>query len=154
MVVGLASWSWASGCSAAASCGSRTEGRAGGRDRGLGSMYLFGVSYATVSLSCTLGPFLVVLTPTFRSSGTVAGMAAFVWYALGMGLVVGAVTVAVAGAQGGVRGAAAEGRAASEPGLGSVAGDRGRCTSSWYGWWENRGDFACRPRGGPGAGGA
>jgi len=67
----------------------------GGRDRTLASMYLFGVSYATASLSCTLGPFLVVLTPTFRASGVASGTLAFVAYALGMGLVLGVVTIAV-----------------------------------------------------------
>jgi cytochrome c-type biogenesis protein len=32
----------------------------GGRDGSLGSMFLFGVSYAVASLSCTIGPFLAV----------------------------------------------------------------------------------------------
>ena len=68
----------------------------GGRERTLVSMYLFGVSYATASLSCTLGPFLVALTPTFRNAGLISGMAAFVSYGVGMGMVITVVTVAVA----------------------------------------------------------
>ena len=71
----------------------------GGRDRTFLSMYLFGVSYATASLSCTLGPFFVALTPTFRHSGVASGLVAFIAYALGMGLIVASATVALAVAQ-------------------------------------------------------
>ena len=39
----------------------------GGTDGTLPSMFLFGVSYAVASLSCTIGPFLAVTTSTFRS---------------------------------------------------------------------------------------
>ena len=39
----------------------------GGQDGTLPSMFLFGVSYAVASLSCTIGPFLAVTTSTFRS---------------------------------------------------------------------------------------
>ena len=116
----------------------------GGRDRRFVSMYLFGISYATASLSCTLGPFLVALTPTFRSSGTIAGMAAFVSYALGMGMVVGAVTVAVAGAQGTF---VARLRRAG-PLVSRVSGALlvlAGVYVSWYGWWELRGDFGADP---------
>ncbi len=38
----------------------------GGRTRGLWSMFLFGVSYAIASLSCTIGPFTTSL-PSRRS---------------------------------------------------------------------------------------
>lgn len=68
----------------------------GGRDGSLLSMFLFGVSYATASLSCTLGPFLAVTTSTFRSSSFLAGTAVFFTYAIGMGLVIGILTVALA----------------------------------------------------------
>lgn len=68
----------------------------GGGDGTLGSMFLFGVSYATASLSCTVGPFLAVTTTTFRSSSFVAGSAVFLAYALGMGIVIGVLTVALA----------------------------------------------------------
>lgn len=68
----------------------------GGRDGSLSSMFLFGVSYATASLSCTIGPFLAVTTTTFRSSSFVASIAVFFTYALGMGLVISILTVALA----------------------------------------------------------
>jgi len=64
--------------------------------RGLGSMFLFGVSYATVSLSCTLPVFLTAVAATFGESSLLAGMVGFVAYALGMGAVLMALTLAVA----------------------------------------------------------
>ncbi len=74
----------------------------GGSDGTLGSMFLFGVSYAVASLSCTIGPFLAVTTSTFRSDSWLAGLAVFVTYGLGMGLVIAILTVAVALAKSGV----------------------------------------------------
>jgi cytochrome c biogenesis protein CcdA len=69
---------------------------AGGRDGSLVSMFLFGVSYAVASLSCTIGPFLAVTTSTFRLGSVAAGVGVFLAYALGMGIVVGVLTVALA----------------------------------------------------------
>jgi len=74
----------------------------GGSDGTLGSMFLFGVSYAVASLSCTIGPFLAVTTSTFRSDNWLAGLAVFVTYGLGMGLVIAILTVAVALAKSGI----------------------------------------------------
>lgn len=70
--------------------------------RELSSMFLFGVSYALVSLSCTIGLVLPVIAPTVRSNNLVAGVAGFVMYAVGMGLVLSAITVALALAKGGL----------------------------------------------------
>ena len=68
----------------------------GGDRRTLGSMFIFGVSYAIASLSCTLPLFLVAVTGVFDSDSFVDGLAAFVAYGLGMGLVLTALTVALA----------------------------------------------------------
>jgi len=68
----------------------------GGRDGSILSMFLFGVSYATASLSCTIGPFLAVTTSTFRSSSLLGGASVFFTYALGMGVVISILTVALA----------------------------------------------------------
>lgn len=116
----------------------------GGRERTFMSMYLFGVSYATASLSCTLGPFLVALTPTFRNSGVVSGMAAFVSYGVGMGMVITVVTVAVAFAQQTFvtrlrRFGARVNRIAGA--LLVLAG----AYVAWYGYWEINGDFQPDP---------
>ncbi|HMG31585.1 MAG TPA: cytochrome c biogenesis protein CcdA, partial [Jiangellaceae bacterium] len=60
---------------------------------GPASMVAYGVAYAVASLSCTIAPFLAVTTSTFRLQSTPAGIAVFVAYALGMGLVVGVLAV-------------------------------------------------------------
>lgn len=68
----------------------------GGKSRGLGSMFVFGISYAIASLSCTLGPFTSVVASTFSRRSPAAGVATFVAYGLGMGLLLAALTVALA----------------------------------------------------------
>lgn len=72
----------------------------GGADGTLLSMFLFGVSYAVASLSCTIGPFLAVTTVTFRSESYLSGVAIFVVYGLGMGVIISVLTIAVALAKG------------------------------------------------------
>ncbi|MEZ5260481.1 MAG: cytochrome c biogenesis CcdA family protein [Acidimicrobiales bacterium] len=70
--------------------------------RELPSMFLFGVSYALSSLSCTIAPFLAVTSTTFTNDGALAGTLTFVTYGLGMGAIVGLLTLAVALARNGV----------------------------------------------------
>lgn len=70
---------------------------AGGRPTArLGSMYGYGVGYAVASLSCTIAPFLAVISTTFRQGSTLAGVLAFVAYAAGMSITVGVAALAVA----------------------------------------------------------
>ena len=109
----------------------------GGTDGGLRSMFLFGVSYAVASLSCTIGPFLAVTSTTLRSQNAVSGIAMFVVYALGMGLVVTGLTVGVALAKAGLvtrlrRAMPYVNRASGV--LLVVAG----AYVAWYGWFEVR----------------
>lgn len=68
----------------------------GGRERTLPSMFVFGVSYAVASLSCTLPVFLTVVAGTFSRSNTLSGIAMYVSFALGMGLVLTVLTVTLA----------------------------------------------------------
>jgi cytochrome c-type biogenesis protein len=71
-----------------------------GGDTGLRGMFLYGMSYATVSLGCAITPFAAAVISTgFRSRGVVAGASRLVSYALGMGLVIIVLTMAVALAQ-------------------------------------------------------
>jgi len=63
------------------------------------SMALYGVSYAIASLGCTIGPFLVLTSTTFRAGDLVTGVLAYAAYAIGMGLVVGVLAVSAALAQ-------------------------------------------------------
>ena len=64
------------------------------------SMVGYGVAYAVASLSCTIGPFLALTSTSFTNLGVIAGVGVFVTYAVGMGLVVGVLAVAVALARG------------------------------------------------------
>ncbi|MEV4582024.1 cytochrome c biogenesis protein CcdA [Nonomuraea jabiensis] len=60
------------------------------------SLYGYGLSYAVASLSCTVGPFLAVTSAALSGGGLAGGLAAFSTYAVGMGLVVTALSLAVA----------------------------------------------------------
>ncbi|NJC74205.1 cytochrome c biogenesis protein CcdA [Planosporangium thailandense] len=60
------------------------------------SMTLFGAAYALASLSCTIGPFLAIVGSSVRAGSILAGIGLFVAYAVGMGLVVGVLALAVA----------------------------------------------------------
>jgi len=68
----------------------------GGRSGGLGSMFLYGVSYAIASLTCTIGIFIANIVNAFSRTDFVSGVAVLVTYAAGMGLVITALTVAIA----------------------------------------------------------
>ena len=116
----------------------------GGATRGLGSMFVFGVSYAVASLSCTLPPFLAVTATTFSQLSYVSGVSVFLAYGLGMGLVLTVLTVAIALTRvsivGHLRRALPYIHRISG-GLLVVAG----AYLAWYGWYEvrvNRGDLS------------
>ncbi|MGH2685269.1 MAG: cytochrome c biogenesis CcdA family protein [Actinomycetota bacterium] len=68
----------------------------GGRSRGVGSMFVFGVSYAVASLSCTLPVFLSAVGTVFTRSNFVSGVAVFAAYSAGMALVLMVLTVGLA----------------------------------------------------------
>lgn len=70
--------------------------------RELWSTFLFGVSYALVSLSCTIPTFLIAVTATFEQENFVSGLAVFLAYGLGMGLVLMVLTMAIALAEQGL----------------------------------------------------
>lgn len=57
--------------------------------------FLFGLAYAVASLGCTLPIFLVAVGSALTSGGFLNGMVQFVSYALGMGTVIIALTVAL-----------------------------------------------------------
>ena len=58
--------------------------------------FLFGISYGVASLSCTLPIFLAVVGTTFAVSSILTSLSQFVLYALGMGLVIVALTLGMA----------------------------------------------------------
>jgi cytochrome c biogenesis protein CcdA len=109
----------------------------GGKDGTLPSMFLVGISYAIASLSCTIGPFLAVTTATFRSQSWLAGLAVFVTYALGMGLVIAMLTVAVALAKAGI----VQRFRSLLPKMNRIAGVLlvlAGAYVAYYGWYETR----------------
>ncbi len=63
------------------------------------SMFLFGVSYAVVSLSCTIGLFIQAVSNTFTTDGFWNGVGSFIAYAVGMGAVILFLTVSLARAK-------------------------------------------------------
>ena len=65
-------------------------------DRHLTSVFMFGVSYAVVSLSCTIPLFLGNVTTSFATEGWVEGIGRFLAYGLGMGTVITFLTMSLA----------------------------------------------------------
>ncbi len=67
----------------------------GGRERTGQSMFVFGVSYAIASISCALPLFTGAVAGTFRRANLLSSLAVFIAYALGMTLVLLALTVSM-----------------------------------------------------------
>ncbi len=125
--------------------------RAGGSrpiTRSARSMFGFGVSYAVASLTCTIAPFLAVVASAFRADSLLAGSVLFLFYAAGMGLVVGTAALAVALAQHSlVRGVRRLGRGV--PAVGGVLLVLIGAYVAYYGWWETRVLGGAAPTGDP-----
>ena len=73
----------------------------GGTSGSMVSMFLFGISYAVASLSCTIGLFLAVVGTSSASRGFGDRLGSFISYGAGMGLLATTLTLAVAFAKGG-----------------------------------------------------
>jgi len=58
--------------------------------------FLFGLSYATASLSCTLSLFLLVVGTSFAVSSIATSFGQYILYSLGMGFVIMALTLSMA----------------------------------------------------------
>jgi cytochrome c-type biogenesis protein len=109
----------------------------GGRDRGLWSMFVFGLSYAIASLSCAIGPFMTAVAGTFRRSNLASGFAVFGAYALGMAVLLMALTLSLALA----RQSVLRGLRASLPYIQRISGCIMVITGAyltWYGIYEIR----------------
>jgi cytochrome c biogenesis protein CcdA len=68
---------------------------AGGRERTVRSMFVYGVAYAVASIGCTIGLFIATLLAT-RREGVVNGVLNVALYGLGFSLLVTALTVTLA----------------------------------------------------------
>ena len=109
----------------------------GGRERTIGSMFVFGVSYAIASIGCTLPLFLTVVAGTISGDSLVGGLGVFAVYALGMTLVLLALTVAVALA----RTSIVRFLRRAQPYIGRVSGGLVALAGAYvayYGWLEVR----------------
>lgn len=71
---------------------------AGGRERTVRSMFVYGVAYAVASLGCTLPLFMTVLFGTADREGLFAGLANVLAYGFGMAMLVTVLTVGLAAA--------------------------------------------------------
>ncbi|WKU07789.1 cytochrome c biogenesis CcdA family protein [Micromonospora sp. HUAS LYJ1] len=115
----------------------RPSTRAPRLTRSLPSMALFGMAYALASLSCSIAPFLAIVVTSLQAGSTLRGLALFVAYAIGMGLVVAVAALGVALLRGrvvrGLRGVGAWAPRLSGLVL-LVAGGY----VAWYGWYEVR----------------
>jgi len=101
------------------------------------SMVLFGMAYAVASLGCAVGPFLAIVVSSLRAGSIVPGLALFLAYAAGMGLVIGVVALAVALVR--VSALARLRRAASlVPRLGGAVLLITGGYVAYYGWYELR----------------
>jgi cytochrome c-type biogenesis protein len=72
------------------------------RDRTVRSMFLFGVAYAVASIGCSLAFLTTAIFGSIRTTGFVSGVFSIVLYGVGMSLLVMALTVTLAFAQGGL----------------------------------------------------
>lgn len=74
----------------------------GGKDRTVVSMFLYGISYAVASIGCTIGLFASAVLKNVDRQGFAAGVLGIVTYAVGMGVMLAALTVALATARTGL----------------------------------------------------
>jgi cytochrome c biogenesis protein CcdA len=105
--------------------------------RSVPSMVLFGMAYALASLSCTIGPFLAIVVSGLRAGSPAEGVGLFVAYALGMGLVVGVTSVAVALVRSSVV-ARLRRLTALVPRISGAVLVLAGAYVAWYGWYELR----------------
>ena len=103
--------------------------------RRLGSVFMFGVSYAVVSLSCTIGLFIAAVASSFSADSVADGIANFVAYGIGMGAVITFLTLALATARSRVVSAMRRVSRWINPVSGVVLIASGFYVAN-YGWWE------------------
>ncbi len=107
----------------------------GGKSTNLLSIFLFGISFAVVSLGCTAPVFFATVIGSFSSDGWFAGTQVFITYGAGMSLVVLALTLAT----GIARGEVARLMKKLLPHIGKISGVFLVFTGIFlaiYGWWE------------------
>ncbi len=107
----------------------------GGDSGEMKSMFLFGVSYAVVSLGCTLPLFIANVTNVFTADGYFDGVLVFIAYAVGMGAVIMTLTIGLAMA----RTSIATNMRKVLPWVNRISGVLLALSGAYlivYGWWE------------------
>ncbi len=107
----------------------------GGDSQSLISIFLFGVSYAVVSLGCASPVFFGSVSGSFSADGWFEGTMRFLAYALGMGLVITGLTLAVAMGRSGVT----ANMRRLLPHINRISGGFlivAGVVLGFYGWWE------------------
>jgi hypothetical protein len=105
--------------------------------RDLPSVFLFGVSYAVVSMSCTIGIFIPAISSSFTTDGIATGTGNFLAYAIGMGIVITFLTMSLALAKSNV----AAGMRRILPYIGPISGVMLIIAGAYlidYGIWDHR----------------
>lgn len=74
----------------------------GGQSQQYRSIFLFGVSYAVASLSCTIPVFIALVTQTFSRNSFFEGLLSYVAYGVGMGSLILVLTLGLAMAKQGM----------------------------------------------------
>lgn len=113
------------------------QGLGAGPTSGWWSQVRYGVTFALASLSCTIGPFLAVTSGSLAGSGSLAVVAAFLTYALGMGAVVFALALATVLFSGGATRVFRRAVPVIEKVSGLLLVIAGSYVA-WYGWFELR----------------
>jgi cytochrome c-type biogenesis protein len=107
----------------------------GGRSGSFAQMALYGVSYAIVSLGCTLPTFSAYITVTIRAENWLSGAAIFLAYAAGFTLLLTSLTIGMALARQGLLGAVRR----ALPHIQRISGALLVVTGTYvayYGWYE------------------
>ena len=99
LLVGLSVWLVLTGRSFGLAWAGRVGPPSG---TGMGHMFLYGIAYGAVSLSCTLPIFLVVVGTSLATDGILPSLGQFISYSLGMGVVITAVSLGAASVKGAV----------------------------------------------------
>ncbi len=95
LLVGAGAWVLAGG-GLYTSLGDRLAARMGdARQTSIRGYFLFGITYATASLSCTLPIFLAVVGSSMARGSFLGAVSQFVLYALGMGTVILLLTISI-----------------------------------------------------------
>jgi len=119
----------------------------GTSNRQLPSIFLFGISYAFVSIGCSAPIFFLTVGGSFSRDGIVNGSAVFISYALGMSIVITVLTIGISIARSSITEKYKSIMKYLNPISGIFLSISGFFLSA-YGWWEiqvSRGNYGTNP---------